>query len=93
MHGLDGGFRLGDDLVVTFRLAHLDQLDVVGELLLEIADAVDARLELLPLAHERLGLFRVVPELRILGGGIQFIEFLQRGIPVKDASSAVRSTA
>jgi hypothetical protein len=48
---------------------------------------------MVPFAHHLLRGGGIVPELRILGARIQFGEAALGDIPVKDASSAVRSTA
>jgi len=40
------------------------------------------------LAHDLLGLFRLLPEGRILGERVQFVETTESVVPVKDASSA-----
>jgi hypothetical protein len=40
------------------------------------------------LAHQRLGALGIVPELGILGRGVQLGEAIDRLVPVKDASSA-----
>ena len=50
-------------------------------------------LELGALAHDFLRGFGIVPEIWILGLGVQFGEAARRGIDVKDASSAVPWTA
>ena len=53
----------------------------------------DRLLELGALAHDLLRGLGIVPEVGILGLGVQFGEAALGGIPVKDASSAVRRTA
>jgi len=47
----------------------------------------------LTLAHQRLRILGIVPDLRIFSLGVQFVETPERAIPVKDASSAERSPA
>ena len=54
---------------------------------------VHLRGQLVPLAHHLLRGGGIIPELRILGARVQFGEAALGDIPVKDASSAVRSTA
>jgi hypothetical protein len=44
------------------------------------------------LAHHLLGALRIVPEIRVLGLGVQLIETQGGGIDVKDASSAGPTT-
>lgn len=87
-HRLDCRFGIDNDRLVALGLAHLYQLDIVCQRLFELADAVDAIVERLPLAHQFLGLGRVVPERRVLGAIVQVVEALDGLIPVKDASSA-----
>jgi len=38
------------------------------------------------LAHHRLGVFRLVPQRRVLDPGVQLIELPKGRVPVKDAS-------
>jgi|TARA_B100000315_G_scaffold220997_1_gene224079 hypothetical protein len=40
-----------------------------------------------------LGVAGIVPQLGILGEGIQFVELANRGVIVKDASSTAQETA
>ena len=84
---------LGDDRLIALGLAELDQAGIVLDRLLEIAHQLDAAFEILALAHDVLRLLRIVPQSRIFGPGVQFGELLLGVVPVKDASSAVRSTA
>ncbi|EKV26148.1 hypothetical protein C882_2916 [Caenispirillum salinarum AK4] len=46
-----------------------------------------------PLLHHRLSAVGVVPQIRVLDLGVQFVEAQDSLIVVKDASSAVPSTA
>jgi hypothetical protein len=66
----------------------IDQLDIVGQRLLDLAHAIDAVVERLALAHQLLRFLRIVPERRIFGAVVQVIKTLYGLIPVKDASSA-----
>ncbi len=91
--GLQRGLGLGDDGVVAFGLAHLDQFEIVVEGGFELAVAADRFLQPRALAHHVLRGGGVVPEVGIFGFGRQFIETAKGGIPVKDASSAARATA
>ena len=79
---------IGDDRLVALGLAELDQLDIVGELLLDLPDGADIVVELLALAHHLLRAVGIVPELRVFGGGVQLLEADRGTVPVKDASSA-----
>jgi len=45
------------------------------------------------LAHDLLGLVRIVPDGRVLGEAVQLVEAQERLLPVKETSSAVPSTA
>jgi hypothetical protein len=49
--------------------------------------------KLVAFSHHLLGSGGVVPEIGVLGARVQFGEAAFGDIPVKDASSAVRSTA
>jgi len=85
--------RLVDDRLVALGAAELDQTDGVLELALELGDALDAGFQPGALAQQLGGFGRVVPELGILGPGVQLGEPLLRLVPVKDASSAAPGTA
>jgi len=63
------------------------------QLLFEPPDRGDLSLKLVALAHYGLRGVGVVPEVGVLGAGVQLGETGLGGIPVKDASSAVRPTA
>jgi hypothetical protein len=84
------GLGLGDDSLIALRLAELDEAELVLELALDTAIAVDRPGKLVALAQRRLSGFRLVPEVRVLGLGVQLFEPSRRVIPVKDASSAGR---
>lgn len=99
-HGLDLLFRrlaaqlakrflgLRDDRRIALLFTEFDELDVVVELLLEAAQAIDAVIELLALPHQLLRLGRVVPERRVFRLVVQPVQSSYRLVPVKDASSA-----
>ena len=84
---------VGDDRLVALGLAELDQLDRVVDLALDAAIAVDRLFEPGALAQQLLRRGRVVPQLRVLGLGVQLGETPVRGVPVKDASSAAPTTS
>ena len=86
-------FGILDDGLVAFRLAELDQSGIVLDRLFEPAHQLDAAFEILALAHDVLGHLRIVPQGRVFGSDVQFGELLLGVVPVKDASSAVLSTA
>jgi hypothetical protein len=66
---------------------------MVGELLLHAADGVELIIERGTLLHHALGTLGVAPEIGIFGLSIQLSEPRLGFVEVKDASSAVRSTA
>ena len=79
--------------IIAFFLAQFEQADLVVEFVLDRLDGVDALLQMLALAHQLLCLVRIVPQFRILGLGIEFLQARLGLVPVKDASSAARLTA
>ncbi len=89
----DGGLAFPDARRVALGLAELDQRHGILEVLLEAPDSAGLVLERVPLAHDLLRRLGVVPEVRVLGLSVQLGEASLRCIPVKDASSAARSTA
>ena len=86
----DGLLALLDRALIAFGLAELDQHSGIIELALERADRQDARLEIRPLAHQKLRLGGIVPEGRALRKRVQLGKALLCLVPVKDASSAIR---
>ncbi len=93
LQALEGGFRLGDGLVVLFGLAQLDHGELVVELLLDAADGFELVFQRIALAHHALGARLIVPETGVLGLFVQLGQAARRGIDVKDASSAAAPTA
>ena len=89
----DGALAFADASLVALGLPELDQRQGILEVLLEPPDGAGLVLERVPLAHDLLGRLGVVPEVRVLGLSVQLGEASLRRIPVKDASSAARSTA
>lgn len=85
---MDGFFGVGEEGVVALGLGKLDKLDLVGEVFFEGADAADLSVEARALLEEFLRALLVLPEGWVLGEGVQFIEPVDRAVPVKDASSA-----
>jgi len=73
---------LGDDLRVALGLAHLDELDVVLELLLKRFHGLDPVDQRLALAHQLLRVGRIVPEVRVLDARVVFLEPVGGGLPV-----------
>jgi hypothetical protein len=90
---LDRGLALGDRRLILFHLAELDQRERVLDVAFELGDSLDLRLELGAFAHQLLRVLGVVPEVGAFGKRVQLRQASLCDIPVKDASSAVRSTA
>jgi len=88
---LELALGLGDNAGIALRLAELDELELLVELARDLAIAVDRAIELVVLAQQRLRRRRFVPEIRVLGLGVQLVETTRRVVPVKDASSAGRA--
>jgi len=88
---LQCGLGLGDDARIALGLAQLDEPQLILELALDAAVAGDGVLELGALAQDGLRLGGLVPEIGVLGLGVQLIEPADCMIPVKDASSAGRA--
>src|SRR5262249_37940991 len=84
---------LGDDLAVVLGLGKLDQRKAVVEFLLDAADRAELILERGALLHQALGALIVIPEVWVFGELVQLGQSPSRIVDVKDASSAVRSTA
>ena len=91
--GVETGDSLLDHLGIIFHLGQFDDLETVGIFLLGLDHGRDCCLEAVALAHQGLGLVRVVPEFGTFRLGVQFLEFENGIIVVKDASSAVPTTA
>jgi len=84
----------GRELVLVVLLGgELDQADRVVVVLLQRAVERELAVERRALAQHHLGRLRIVPERRVVGAGVQFVEAAERGIVVKDTSSAVPATA
>ncbi len=71
---------------VTLLIGHFGQGQGVLQAAFQAAHRVDLTGQPLALAHQRLGLGRIVPQGRILDPGVQFIEVTEGWFPVKDAS-------
>ncbi len=71
---LEHGARFLDQAFVAFHVAQLGELDGVLEVLFQRFDGVDRARQLRALAVDRLGLFGIVPQRRILDAGIEFVE-------------------
>ena len=88
---LEAGGDLGDHVSVALGKFH--ELKTVIQLALKGLDGLDAVSEALALSHQFSGVFGIVPEVGALTERGQFIEAFCGDVPVKDASSAARSTA
>ena len=87
------GLGFGDAGLVLLGLAQLDQGQRVLQAPLEAAVLGDRLVEARALAHDLLGGLGIVPEVGVLGAGVQRLQALERGVQVKDASSAGPATA
>ena len=76
--------------LVALLLGELGQAQRILEAGLLLALAVDGGRQRVALAHDRLGAFGIVPELRVLGERVQLVEAEEGVIPVKDASAGGR---
>ena len=90
---LQRGLGLGDDAGIVLGLAEFDHADIVLELALDLADAVERILQRGPLLHQLLRLLGIVPEIGSFGELVQFRQTRGGLFDVKDASSAARLTA
>ena len=90
---LEHRLGLGDDALILLGIAELDHGDLVVEIALDPADGVELIVERVALLHHALGAGGVVPERRIFGLRVQLGEARLGFVEVKDASSAVQSTA
>ena len=90
---LERRFGFGDDALILLGLAELDHGDLIVELALHPADGVELIVERVALLHHALGAGGVVPQLGVFGLRVQLGQARLGCVEVKDASSAVRSTA
>jgi hypothetical protein len=82
------GHRLRGFLVVL-GLGQLQQLGRAFQAFEQALDAVDGPVERRALAAQRLGTFRVVPDVRVFQFALYFLQALALGIVVKDTPSAL----
>jgi hypothetical protein len=59
---LERRLGLGDDIRIALLLAHLDELEIVGELGFEPLQSIYRIVEMLPLAHQLLRFLGVIPD-------------------------------
>ena len=94
LHLADRRLALGDGGFVVLGLAELDQGRAASSRsCFQSPDGRDPLVERGALAHDGLRRLGIVPEVGVLGAGVQLGEAFLGGIPVKDASSAARWTA
>ena len=93
LEGRQRRLGLGHHLGVVLGLAQFDQVDAVGQFLGDLVDRLDPGFQTIALAHQGLGLVRIVPEFGAFRLGVQLLEFKNGIVVVKDASSAVPTTA
>jgi len=84
---------LKDHVVIALVFAHLDEFERVGQVSFQGPVTADAFFQARPLAHQFLRISRIAPKIGVFSQCIQFVETLDRGIPVKDASLAAQETA
>src|SRR6185369_8123385 len=75
-----------DQRVVAFAFGQFDQLGSVGKLALERACRINRFLEPPTLAHDVLRRLGIIPQGGIFYLGVQFLEPLERTIPVEEAA-------
>ena len=93
LQGLQRVLGFGHDAGIVLGFAEFDHLDIVAELALDLADALERILQRGALLHQLLGLLGIVPEIGIFGELVQLGEASRGLFDVKDASSAARLTA
>jgi hypothetical protein len=89
---LELGLRFRDRALIALGLAELGERERILEPALQPAHGGGRRFQMGALAHQRLRGAGVVPEIGVLGLGVQLVEPPERAIPVKDASSAAPTT-
>ncbi len=87
------GLGFSDNAGVVLGFAEFDHPDIVLELALDLADALQRILQRGPLLHQFLRLLGIVPEIGVLGELVQLGQTRRGLFDVKDASSAARLTA
>jgi hypothetical protein len=93
LQGLERGLGFSHHARIVLGLAEFDHADIVFELALDLADAVQRILKRGALLHQLLGLLGIVPEIGVFGELVQLRQARGGCIDVKDASSAARLTA
>ena len=90
---LERRFGFIDDALILLGLAELDHADVIVELGFHPADGVELIIERVALLHHALGAGGVIPQIGVFSLSVQLGKPRLGLVEVKDASSAVRSTA
>ena len=76
------GLGLGDDFLVVFHLAHLDQFDIVLQILLDPVIGLELVHQLLPVAHQFLRARLIVPQGGVFDHRVEFLDPVRRGLEV-----------
>ncbi len=87
------GQRFGHDSRIAFHFRQFHQFDRIVHIGFKPLHALDLVGQQRALAHELLGGFGIIPQLRVFGPVVQLRKAVDCDIPVKDASSAVPPTA
>ena len=83
---LQGRHGILDQLFLTFCFGKLGKFNAVGKLGFGLTHTLNGRGQTRALAHQRLRLLGIVPEIRILREVLDFLEPYDGIVPVKDAS-------
>ena len=92
-HGAQGRLGLGGNGRVAFLLGHFQEFQIVVQFGFETGKGLELGFKACTVAHDRLSLGRIGPQVRVLGLGVERRQRLYRIVPVKDTSSADRRTA
>jgi hypothetical protein len=87
-HGIDVAHHFGDGGLVVLGLRHLEQISGITETLVEPVELPDQNIELCPLATQRFGARRVLPDCRVFQRALDFGQPLFLAIEVKDTPEA-----
>ena len=84
---------IGDHGRVVIGFRQFDQFQRIGDFGFQLAHGVHRAGDLVAFAHKLLSRRGIVPQRRVFGFVVQFVQTGFGDIPVKDASSAARPTA
>jgi hypothetical protein len=88
IEAIDVGNHRLRGLVVVFAFGQIQQLAGFAQAFLQAGDAVDVLLQAGTLAAQGLGVFGVVPDIRVLQLPVYFFQALALGVVVKDTPEA-----